>query len=175
MPRTGRIQLPDYPHHIVQHGQIRQAVFATEADYRYYLETLHVRKLEYDVRDFACCLMTNRVHLLLQPPCDAYRLGLLMKRLAGRQTRCVNRLRGTSGTLWESRYKSGPFQTGRYLLACCRYIELNPVRTGIVEHPGRYRWSSCPLRLNDRGNNRLDEHPCCGNLVNQQIQRSAAM
>ena len=69
--------------------------------------------------------MTNHVHLLLAPS-DQKGLGLLMKRLAGRQTRYRNKLEGRSGTLWEGRYKSSLVDADQYLLACVRYIELNP-------------------------------------------------
>ena len=72
--------------------------------------------------------MSNHIHLIVEPLEEVARLGQLMKRLSGRQTRYVNRLEGRSGTLWESRYKSSPIQNDEYLLACIRYVELNPVR-----------------------------------------------
>ena len=62
-----------------------------------------------------------------------------MKRLSGRQTRYVNRLERRSRTLWESRYKSSPVQTDEYLLACIRYVELNPVRAQVVADAQDYR------------------------------------
>ena len=160
MPRTGRVLVPNYPHHIVQRGHNRHTVFSKNDDYWYYLDTLKKWKLEYEVRVYAYCLMTNHVHLLLQPPDKANRLSQLMKRLAGRQTRYANRLQGSSGTLWDGRYKSSPVQTDRYLLACCRYIELNPVRAGMVNHPREYLWSSYLLRLDISGTQWLDELPC---------------
>lgn len=160
MPRTGRVLLPNYPHHIVQRGHNRHAVFAEDADYEYYLETLGTWKAEYGILVYAYCLMTNHVHLLLQPPDKVALLGCLMKRLAGRQTRYVNRLKGRSGTLWEGRYKSSPVQTEQYFLACCRYIELNPVRAGMVARADQYRWSSYPARLMATADGGLDEHSC---------------
>ncbi len=160
MPRTGRVLLPNYPHHVVQRGHNRQAVFAVDADYRYYLETLRTWKVEFDIRVYAYCLMTNHVHLLLEPPDEVASLGRLMKRLAGRQTRYVNRLEGRSGSLWEGRYKSSPVQTEQYFLSCCRYIELNPVRAGMVAHPDQYHWSSFRARKFGVGNEWLDRHEC---------------
>ena len=142
MPRVGRIVLPNYPHHIVQRGHNRQAVFATDDDYQYYLNTLSEFKDEYNITVHAFCLMTNHVHLLLQPNDNVAGLGALMKRLSGRQTRYRNRLEGRSGTLWESRYRSSPVQQEHYLLTCMRYIELNPVRARMVKHPEEYKWSS---------------------------------
>jgi REP-associated tyrosine transposase len=141
MPRTGRVVLPDYPHHVVQRGHNRQVVFAEPADYRYYLDTLTEFKAAFGVRVYAFCLMTNHVHLLLAPDTRAG-MGQLMKRLAGRQTRYHNRAEGRRGTLWESRYKSSPVQTDGYLLACIRYIELNPVRARMVAAPEQYPWCS---------------------------------
>jgi putative transposase len=105
MPRMGRVVLPEYPHHIVQRGHDRNVVFASEPDFRYYLETLVEFKEGLRVNVYAYCLMTNHVHLLLAPS-DEKGLGLLMKRLAGRQTRYRNKLEGRSGTLWGGRYKS---------------------------------------------------------------------
>jgi putative transposase len=134
MPRTGRMVLPDYPHHVVQRGHNRQVVFAEPADYRYYLDTLTEFKAAFGVRVYAFCLITNHVHLLLAPDTRAG-MGQLMKRLVGRQTRYHNRAEGRRGTLWESRYKSSPVQTDGYLLACIRYIELNPVRARMVAAP----------------------------------------
>jgi len=79
MPRIGRIILPNYPHHVVQRGHNRQVVFAEEADYRYYLDTLEAFKQVYDVKVFGFCLMTNHVHLILQPDEAIADLGLLMQ------------------------------------------------------------------------------------------------
>lgn len=159
MPRVGRVVLPDYPHHVVQRGHNRQVVFAQEEDFRNYLENLHELKVLYGIQVFAYCLMTNHVHLLLQPGEAIADMGFFMKALAARTTRHFNRLEGRSGTLWESRYKSSPVQTDQYLLACCRYIELNPVRARIVDHPDGYRWSSYAARMGGAGNDWLDFDP----------------
>ena len=154
----GRVILPRYPHHIVQRGHNRQAVFAEVDDYRRYLNTLREFKNEYGVQVYAYCLMTNHVHLLLAPD-DSVGIGKLMKRLAGRQTRNHNRLEGRSGSLWEGRYKSSPVQTDRYLLACGRYIELNPIRARMVAQPEAYPWSSCCHRLGEAECDWLDPDP----------------
>ncbi len=146
MPRMGRVVVPQYPHHIIQCGHDRNVVFASESDFRYYLDTLTEFKELCGVYVYAYCLMTNHVHLLLAPS-DRRGLGLLMKRLAGRQTHYRNKLEGRSGTLWESRYKSSLIDANQYLLACVRYIELNPVRAGMVVEPGEYAWSSYRARI----------------------------
>ncbi len=142
MPRAARIVVPHCPHHIIQRGHNRQPVFVADEDYGYYLDNLRDRKKELGCRVYAYCLMTNHVHLLIDPGEREENLGLLMKRGGGRQTRYVNKLEKRSGTLWEGRYKSCPVSRNYYLLACSRYIEMNPVRAGMVGAPGDYRWSS---------------------------------
>lgn len=159
MPRAGRIVLPNYPHHIVQRGHNRRVVFAEEAAYNYYLATLQEFKAVYGVKVYAYCLMTNHIHLVVEPPEEVAMLAKLMKRLAGRQTRYANRLQDRCGTLWESRYKSSVIQTEKYLLACCRYIELNPVRAHLVDRPEDYPWSSYRNRIDKERKSLLDPIP----------------
>jgi len=155
----------------VQRGHNRQVVFAAEADFRYYLDTLKTWKLEYGVKVYGYCLMTNHVHLILEPPDETAALGRLMKRLAGRQTRYVNRLEGRRGTLWESRYKSSPIQTDAYLLACCRYVDLNPVRARMVASPQDYRWSSYRIKAGLDRSRWIDNDPCYLSLGRTPQQR----
>jgi putative transposase len=131
MPRMARIVVSGYPRHVVQRGHNRQVMFADVLDYTRYLATLRGYKVEYRVKVWAWCLMTNHVHLILVPD-DREGLGQLLKRRAGRQTRHHNKLECRSGTLWEGRYKSSLVQQAFYLRACCRYLELNPVRAQMV-------------------------------------------
>ena len=142
MARSARIVVSEYPHHIIQRGHNRQVVFACDDDYLYYLDNLREWKERLECKVYAYCLMANHVHLIVVPGNEEKSLSFLMKRIAGRQTRYVNKLEKRSGTLWEGRYKSSPISTNEYLLACSRYIELNPVRAGIVAEPESYRWSS---------------------------------
>lgn len=175
MPRQARVVLPNFPHHIVQRGHNKQVVFAQLQDFETYLSNLKELKVTFCVKVYAFCLMTNHVHLLLDPGDDATALGKLMKSLAARTTRYRNRLEGRSGTLWESRYKSSPVQTDTYLLACSRYIELNPVRAGMIDHAREYRWSSFRLRCPENARcNWLDEPPCFEGLGADQKKRLAA-
>jgi len=96
----------------------------------------------------------------------------LMKALAARATRYRNRLEGRTGTLWESRYKSSVFESDAYLLACCRYIELNPVRARMVAHAGDYPWSSYQMRVMDQADSDwLDMDPCYTALSNTPGRR----
>lgn len=147
MPRMGRVVLPNYPHHIVQRGHNRQVVFAAAEDYLRYIKDLRELKEALGVKVYAYCLMTNHVHLLVAPSESVAGLGQLMKALAARATRYRNRLEGRTGTLWESRYKSSIVQSESYLLACCRYIELNPVRACMVASAADYLWSSYNARV----------------------------
>ncbi len=171
MPRMGRVLLPNYPHHVVQRGHNRQAVFAEEAEFCRYLHDLRELKTLFDVRLHAYCLMTNHVHLLLSPGEAVVGMGQLMKALAARATRYRNKLEGRSGTLWESRYKSSPVQTEQYLLACSRYIELNPVRACMVSTPDDYQWSSYRQRIGIEAVQWIDYDPCYLGLAHTEVER----
>lgn len=160
MPRKARVVLPNHPHHIIQRGHNRQPVFACNNDCRAYLKNLREWKQVYGCQVYAYCLMTNHVHLVVDPGGDSRALGLLMKRVAGRYTRLVNTLERRTGSLWEGRFKSSPIQTDSYLLACTRYVELNPVRAGMVSHPGEYAWSSYRSKVGLREWDWLDRDPC---------------
>ena len=175
MPRMGRIVLPNYPHHVVQRGHNRQVVFAADEDYQRYLADLRELKDAFGVKVYAYCLMTNHVHLLLAPGESTTGLSQLMKTLAARATRYRNRLEGRSGTLWESRYKSSVVQTDTYLLACSRYIELNPVRARMCAEPGDYPWSSYRGCIGENAPaNWLDTDPCFLALGAERRERYAA-
>jgi len=157
MPRLGRLVLPNYPHHVVHRGHNRNGIFCRDADYSYYLENLAEWKTKLRCRLYAYCLMTNHVHLVVDPGDDARSLAQLMKRVAGRQTRYINRRMESSGTLWEGRYRSSIICKDTYFLACCRYVELNPVHAGLCSHPREYRWSSYREKI--LGGDLLDPDP----------------
>jgi putative transposase len=141
MPRHARAILPDVAAHIIQRGNNRSACFHRDADYLVYLDHLRELSRRHGCDVHAYCLMTNHVHLLVTPRA-ANACALLMKNLGQRYVQYVNRSRERSGTLWEGRFRSCIAQSDRYVLACYRYIELNPVRAGMVAHAGDYRWSS---------------------------------
>ncbi|MBA3005800.1 MAG: transposase [Proteobacteria bacterium] len=159
MPRHARLIINDCPHHIIQRGHNRQVVFARDDDYRYYLETLQEWKSKLGCKVYSYCLMTNHVHLVIDPGSQVENLSLLMKRIAGRQTRYINTMENRSGSLWEGRFKSSPISANEYLLACCRYVELNPVRAGMVEEPWQYPWSSCQEKTGEKELSWLDADP----------------
>lgn len=141
MPRSPRYHIDHVPLHIIQRGHNRERCFFTEADYQRYLVYLHEALTEADCTLHAYVLMTNHVHLLLTPR-NAQAVPAAIMSLGRRYVQHVNRTYQRTGTLWDSRYKSSLVQSNRYLLACQRYIELNPVRAGIVRDPAEYPWSS---------------------------------
>lgn len=153
MPRRARVIVPGMPHHIVQRGHNRQVVFVEERDYEYYLENLAEWKGILGLQLYSYCLMTNHVHLIVGANERLGDIGELMKRLAGRQTRFVNKMERRTGSLWEGRYKISPIETDVYLLQCCRYVELNPVKAKMVERVENYPWSSYRARVG------LDSYP----------------
>lgn len=147
MGRPPRVVVPGYPHHVVQRGHNCKAVFVEAADYEYYLRNLRELKHDFGIAVYGYCLMTNHVHLVLAPRLEGSGLSGLMRRLSARQGRYVNRLESRKGTLWCGRFKCSVVDTDAYLLACLRYVELNPVRAGIVSDPADYRWSSHAERV----------------------------
>lgn len=134
--------------HIVQRGNNRSRVFFAEKDYWFYLHQLAELAPLAGCALHAYVLMPNHVHLLLTPDSQAG-ASTLMKHLAQRHAQFVNRLRRRTGGLWEGRFYSTPVADSSYILTCHRYIEMNPVRAGMVEHPSQYPWSS--YRVNAEG------------------------
>ncbi len=148
MPRRPRLSVPGVPLHLIQRGNNRGACFYSDEDYRFYLDHLAEQAAKHGCQVHAYCLMTNHVHLLLTPTHENS-LGGMMKALSQRFVQYVNRTYRRTGTLWEGRFRSCLMQDDAYVLACYRYIELNPVRAGMVAHPADYRWSS--YRANAQG------------------------
>ena len=141
MPRTKRLDLAGVAQHVVQRGNDRQPCFFREVDYIRYLQDVREAALEYEVRVHAYVLMTNHVHLLVTGQ-DVGAVGRMMQSVGRRYVRFVNDALARTGTLWEGRFKSSLIDNERYLLACYRYIELNPVRAAMVTAVSEYRWSS---------------------------------
>ena len=148
MARRLRLDIPGVPWHIVQRGNNRSDCFLIERDYHCYLDMLTEFAEKQRCAVHAYVLMTNHVHLLVSPE-DLSSGSILMKLLGQRYVQYFNRMHQRSGTLWEGRFHSCLTQSEEYLLTCYRYIELNPGRAGIVDHPRAYRWSS--YRCNAEG------------------------
>ena len=141
MARLPRLTVPGYPHHVIQRGNNRQAIFASDHDYGALLELLAENAVRFEVAVHAYVLMSNHFHLLATPA-TVDGLPQMMQAVGRRYVRYFNDRQGRSGTLWEGRYRSTVIDTDRYLLACMVYLDLNPVRAGLVERPEQYPWSS---------------------------------
>lgn len=141
MARQPRYILPGQPQHVIQRGNNRDVILAAEADYRFYLEKLKEACENTGCEVHAYVLMTNHVHLLMTPH-EENSLGRVMQSLGRRYVQYFNYRYRRTGTLWEGRYRATLIDAENYLLTCYRYIELNPVRAGMVAHPADYRWSS---------------------------------
>ena len=141
MARLPRFVIPDQPQHVIVRGNNRSEIFCADADYLFYLEKLQQACDKHDCIIHAYVLMTNHVHLLITPQTEEG-LGKVMQMLGRYYVQYYNFTYQRTGTLWEGRYRATLIDSEAYLLTCMRYIELNPVRAGMVAHPSEYPWSS---------------------------------
>lgn len=141
MPRKLRFYVPGAPVHAVQRGHNRSPIFFDDLDYLEYLRCLKQAADHCGCAVHAYVLMSNHVHLLLTPAC-ADSIGRLFQSLGRHYVQYINQTYQRHGSLWEGRYKCNVIESQAYLLSCMRYIELNPVRAGMVDDPTKYRWSS---------------------------------
>lgn len=141
MARQPRYAAPGWPQHVIQRGNNRIPVFASDGDYESYHAWLRQACDQYGCRVHAYVLMGNHVHLLITPN-TASGIASVMQSVGRQYVRRFNSTYRRTGTLWEGRYRATVVDTQRYLFTCYRYIELNPVRAGIVRAPQGYRWSS---------------------------------
>lgn len=140
MPRLPRFGLLGIPQHVIQRGNNRQPCFADEEDYQFYLECAQTASKRCGCAVHAYVLMTNHVHLLVTPH-RKEAVPRFMQHIGRRYVQYFNFRYRRSGTLWEGRYKASLVDTEAYVLKCYRYIEMNPVRAGMVRGPSDYRWS----------------------------------
>jgi putative transposase len=159
--------------HVVQRGNNRAACFRAKSDCQAYLRFLHQLSEKRACAVHAYCLMTNHVHLLITPA-TTDGCADLMRDLGQRYVQYFNRAYERTGTLWEGRFRSCVAESARYVLACYRYIELNPVRAGIVMHPRDYAWSSYQANADGRHNPIVTAHPEYGSLSSDPASRRAA-
>jgi putative transposase len=173
MPRKPRFYLPDVPVHIVQRGHSREPVFFEADDYSAYLGWLQEAALRYGCAIHAYVLMSNHIHILATPEAKTS-ISQMMQYVGRHYVPYINYTYGTSGTIWEGRYKASLIHDEQYLLTCMRYIELNPVRADMVKSPGAYRWSS--YRANARGldNALIRPHPLYLALARTKQKRMEA-
>ena len=173
MARLPRLTLPGYPHHVIQRGNNRQPIFASTADFQALLDLLKENAKKFDVAIHAYVLMTNHFHLLLTPQ-TTDGLPQMMQAVGRRYVRYFNDTQQRSGTLWEGRYKSTLIEADRYLLACMAYIDLNPVRAGLVTQARDYAWSSYGHYIGQRIDKLITPHALFWALGNTPFAREAA-
>lgn len=141
MPRRARLKLAGFPLHVIQRGNNKSACFLNDGDYSHFLRLLDELSKLFGCAIHSYVLMTNHVHLLLTPErLDS--ASFLMKHLGQRYVQYINRRYARTGSLWEGRFRSSIVDSEAYLMRCHRYIELNPIRAGMVRHPAEYEWSS---------------------------------
>ncbi len=141
MPRRPRDYIEGMPYHIVQRGNIREPCFVCPEDYAQYLSLWKECKQRYGVKVHAFCLMTNHIRFIVSTERRGG-ISTVMKVVGSRYAYYFNRMYSRTGTLWEGRHKSSLIDSSNYLLSCYQYVEMNPVRAGMVHRPEEYRWSS---------------------------------
>jgi len=143
---------------VIVRGNNRSEIFCADVDYRFYLEKLQLACDKHACEIHAYVLMTNHVHLLITPQ-DEQGLSKTLQMLGRYYVQYYNYSYQRTGTLWEGRYKATLIDSEAYLLTCMRYIELNPVRAGMVQHPSDYPWSSYHCNALDRPDELVKPHP----------------
>jgi putative transposase len=174
MARLPRLSVPGYPHHLIQRGNNGQPIFACDADYEALLSMLEDNARKMQVAVHAYVLMINHFHVLATPDQSSQAIPQLMQAVGRRYVRYFNQRQSRTGTLWEGRYRSTVIQPERYLLPCMAYIDLNPVRAGLVAEPAEYRWSSHAHYIGHRADKVITPHSLYWELGNTPFARDAA-
>ncbi len=172
MARHSRFVLQGQPQHIIQRGNNRNIIFVADEDYQYYLQKLDDACKKYDCEIHAFILMTNHVHLLITPHLKNG-IGKVMQYIGRYYVQYFNHQYQRTGTLWEGRYKATLLDSERYLLTCSRYIELNPVRAGMVKNPADYPWSSYHCNALGKENRLISSHVVYKSLGEDDVSRQS--
>ena len=173
MARLPRLTVPGYPHHLIQRGNNRQAIVACVADYEMLLSLLGENAVKFGVALHAYVVMSNHFHLLATPEA-VESIPAMMQAVGRRYVRYFNDSQNRSGTLWEGRYRSAVIQADRHMLACMAYIDLNPVRAGMVAEATDYPWSSHGHYTGARMDRLITPHPLYWTLGNTPFAREAS-
>ncbi len=173
MARLPRLSVPGYAHHVIQRGNNRQRIFATTEDRLYLLNLLAEYATSCQVAVHAYVLMDNHLHLLLTPA-TGDGIPRLMQAVGRRYVRHFNDRQQRTGTLWEGRYRSTLIQTESYLLTCMVYMDLNPVRAGMVGEAREHPWSSHRHYIGQTSDRLITPHPLYWDLGNTPFAREAA-
>lgn len=157
MSRIARVVVPGYPHHVTQRGSRRMPTFFVESDYLLYKQILSEQCKRYGLAIWAYCLMPNHVHLVAVPETEnglSRPVGFAHRRYAI----AINAREGWSGHLWQERFASFVMDES-YLMAAVRYVEMNPVRAGLVDKPDDYAWSSAKAHFAGKDDELVDVRP----------------
>ncbi|MCL1961541.1 MAG: transposase [Desulfovibrionaceae bacterium] len=173
MARLPRLTVPGYPHHVIQRGNNRQPIALDDADRARLLEGIRAQAAAARVAVHAYVLMSNHLHLLLTPQ-TGEGVPKMMQALGRGYVRQFNKRHARSGTLFEGRYRSTLIEAERHLLACMVYIDLNPVRAGMVARPEDHPWSSHRHYAGFSGDDWLTPHSLYWALGNTPFARQAA-
>lgn len=173
MARLPRLIIPHQPHHIIQRGNDRQLIFRDADDYAVFLKWLREAAKSFKVAVHAYVLMSNHLHLLVSPS-DQVGLGRMMQWIGRYYVPYFNKKYQRVGTLWQGRYKATVIDAEQYFMICSRYIELNPVRAGIVVNPADYLWSSYAHHVGTQSDPLITDHSLYWALGNTPFDREAA-
>lgn len=173
MARRPRIYIPGLTLHVVQRGNNKSETFSEPSDYRFFLKLLRHESARHDVAIHAYALMTNHFHLMATPA-DAAGLSMMMQSVGRTYVPVYNLKHQRTGTLWEGRFRSFVIETASYWLKCLRYIELNPVRAGMVSTSHEYRWSSARAHVEGREDELLTPHDLYTRLGATATERQQA-
>lgn len=173
MARLPRFFVSGQPLHIIQRGNNHARIFRHRTDYRLFLEYLRKASRLHGVLVHAYVLMTNHVHLLATPV-NEDSVPKALQSVGRRYVQRFNWTYGRSGTLWEGRYRACPIDSDKYLFTCMRYIELNPVRAGLVRQPHDYAWSSYRANALGAPNSLVTSHALYESLAPTSPERQAA-
>jgi putative transposase len=168
MPRTARIAPKEFVYHILTRGNNKQAIFKDDNDYLKYIEILKKYKEKYLFKLYHYVLMTNHVHLVIEPSQEGGELYQIMKGINLSYAQHFKNKYKYTGHFWQDRFKSIIVSKDEYLLTCGSYVELNPVRARMVKEPKEYRWSSYGANAYGKKNDLVDGHVIYGTLFSDK-------
>ncbi|HOQ43483.1 MAG TPA: transposase [Smithellaceae bacterium] len=168
MPRTARIAPKEFVYHVLTRGNNKQAIFKDEEDFLKYIDILKRYKERYLFKLYHYVLMTNHVHLVIEPSSKGGELSQIMKGINLSYAQHFKNKYKYTGHFWQDRFKSIIVSKDEYLLACGSYVELNPVRARMVKEPKEYRWSSYGTNAYGKKDDLVDVHVIYENLSSDE-------
>ena len=171
MPRTARIAPKAFVFHVLTRGNNKQTVFKDDEDFKEYVDVLRKYKAKYKYKLYHYVLMTNHVHLVIEPTEDGGELSQIMKGINLSYAQHFKKKYEYTGHFWQDRFKSIIISKDEYLLACGSYVELNPVRAGMVKDPKDYPWSSYKTNAYGGKDNLIDRHIMYAKLSTDETVR----